>query len=143
MSMKAQDFSKYKDENELFIELMTQQKVRTKKEFQKWLQKNVPLETKYQSDIMDFLRKLIKKGVLSGGYVHKVTQGEFSSGGFPDLLLMYNTHTYYFEVKRPFLGKPSELQKICHESIRASGNRIAIVSYVEEVKQALIDWGVL
>jgi hypothetical protein len=44
---------------------------------------------------------------------------------------------YGFEVKRPYVGKLSEVQKSTIAKLRASGAKIYVVTYVSEIKEAL------
>ena len=61
--------------------------------------------------------------------------------GFPDLGLIVDRVTYFFECKAPG-GRTSSDQISCHIKLAACGVRCAVVEDVEQVRLALAAWGV-
>lgn len=53
-----------------------------------------------------------------------------------------NGRYFGFEVKRPLLGRVSPLQEAFHEQIRQAGGQVYVVSYVDEVREILLQNGV-
>ena len=58
--------------------------------------------------------------------------------GIPDINAVICGEFWAFEVKRPFLGVVSPLQRQMMDNINAAGGHAAVVSYVEEVEQLLM-----
>lgn len=110
-------------------------------EARKAIEKKIPLETKYQDKIIKYLRSLpecIK--------AWKENKGAYSSmNGTPDITAVMEPGGVYFgfEVKRPLLGEPSELQEKFIEDMNKGGGHAYIVVTVDEVRRILIREGII
>lgn len=93
--------------------------------------KEIPLESAITSEIQKYLRK------LPGWWGFKVQGGGAQMKGVPDIVGCYRGLFVCFEVKRPVVGKLSELQKHRIEQIRTAGGHAFVVYGLEDVKQAL------
>ena len=84
------------------------------------------------------LRKLIKKEgyylkkKYPDAFVVKISQGAYSEGGIPDVLMIKDGHYFGFEVKRPVVGIRSKLQEETVRKIQAAGGTAAFVRWPEE-----------
>lgn len=107
----------------------------------KAVEKEIPLETKYQDKIITYLRSLpecIK--------AWKENKGTYSSmNGTPDVTAVMKPGGVYFgfEVKRPLIGEPSDLQeKFVADMIKGGGHAYIVVT-VDDVKRILIREGII
>lgn len=98
----------------------------------KYLKARVPLETKYQEKIMKHLKKRYPKA-----YIWKAAAGPYSRGGVPDIIAMIDGKFYGFEVKRPYYGKPSDLQRQAIKAIIANGGYAGTVCFPEEAERII------
>ena len=48
---------------------------------------------------------------IPGCFIRKISQGAYSEGGIPDILMIRDGHYFGFEVKRPVVGIRSKLQE--------------------------------
>lgn len=103
----------------------------TDKQAHKWLIDHVPREPKYQEKIMEYLQK------QPNTFVWKATQGAYSKSGIPDVCAVIGGRYYGFEIKRPYFGVASEIQKKIIRDIKAAGGKAYIVTYVSEVEEIL------
>ena len=108
---------------------------KTRAEAEAYLQKYVPFEKYYQSKILQMIKRCYPSAVA-----WKAAAGSYSSGGVPDICVVYEGHFYGFEVKRPFFGRESELQKKFIARIREAGGVAEVVCYPSEVA-AILDGG--
>lgn len=122
----------FKDKAEAVAWLKRHKGCRTVKEAEKYLYRHLPKESYYQGKIIRFIKEN-----YPGAYVLKVAQGPYSKGGFPDICAIIKGRYYGFEVKRPYIGKPSELQLKTVRQIRAAGGIAEFVSYVSEVAEII------
>ncbi len=99
----------------------------TRTEAMKILRKRIKSESYYQSKIKDALSKR-----YPDAYIVKVAQGAYSTGGIPDLMMVYEGHYFGFEVKRPIFGEEGKLQKRTIRKIIAAGGTAAFVRWPEE-----------
>lgn len=136
------NFEKFSDMKDLYQYLKSNGTVKTYAEADHWARENIPKEKYYQGKVLSYLRDLIKTGALEG-YVWKDAAGLYQSAGFPDVSIITGGKYFGFEVKRPFLGKPSALQLKTIEEIRSGGGIVDVVSYVSEVERILRNHGVL
>lgn len=97
--------------------------------------REIPKESYYQ----DKIRKGIQKR-YGMSFVRKIAQGQYSTGGIPDVLCIIDGHYFGFEIKRPLLGEPSKLQLATIREIQAAGGTAAIVTWPEECYQIIDDW---
>lgn len=135
----------YKDMDEAitdYIEHKKQYGVKLNRtQARKAIEKEIPLESKYQDKIINYLRSLpecIK--------AWKENKGTYSSmNGTPDITAVMKPGGVYFgfEVKRPLLGEPSDLQEKFIENMIDGGGHAYIVITVDEVKRILIREGII
>lgn len=93
--------------------------------------KDIPLEKYFQKKIMDYLK------TLPNCFFWKAQAGAYSKSGIPDICCVYKGRFYAFEVKRPWIGKLSDLQKNALYKINKSGGKASVVSFVEEVESIM------
>lgn len=84
---------------------------------------------------------------LSGGEAARCRQmgalkGDGLKVGFPDLIVIWNYGVGFLEVKRPKLGRTSDVQHAMHTALRERGQRIAVVTSAEEAQAVMGEWGV-
>lgn len=101
--------------------------VATKAEAIAYLRKNVPKEAYFQTKIKKTLERKYPEAVTK-----KIAQGYYSQNGIPDILFIKDGHCFGFEVKRPYLGTPSAIQRRTIEQIREAGGTAEVISYPEE-----------
>lgn len=104
----------------------------TNREAERYLLSHLPEEKKYQGKIIRYIRK-----TYPGAFIWKATQGEYSTGGIPDICAVIFGKFFAFEVKRPYYGKESKLQAVARKQINAAGGTAAVVSYVSEVAEII------
>lgn len=97
-----------------------------------------PLESKVTKAIMAYL-----KG--RGIWCFKVAGGPMQQRGVPDIICSVNSAFVALEVKRPGLGRLTDLQALTIERIRESGGVAEVVTSVEEAAAVIeeVDWFVL
>lgn len=105
----------------------------TTKFAEKYLREKLPKESYYQKKIIDYLNKEVPNC-----FAWKEAAGPYSRQGIPDVSAIINGRYFGFEVKRPFIGVATEMQKQTIEKIRAAGGVAEIVTYVEDVRNILI-----
>lgn len=115
------------DENKFIESFMERKQISTKKKALSALRKLIKKEGYYQTKIKEALKKK-----YPDAFVRKITQGAFSEGGTPDVLMVKDGHYFGFEVKRPVVGVRSELQKKTVSEIRAAGGTAVFVTWPEE-----------
>ena len=69
-------------------------------------------------------------------------KGDGLKVGFPDLIVIWNRGFGFIEVKRPKVGKVSDVQEAMHQALVERGQRIAVVTSAIEAQALLLDWGV-
>ena len=69
-------------------------------------------------------------------------RGDGLKVGFPDLIVLWNYGVGFLEVKRPKLGKVSDVQEAMIARLTGLGHRVAVVTSEGEAKQHLEAWGV-
>ena len=91
-----------------------------------------PLESKVTKEIMAYLKK------QPGVWCFKVTGGPMQQRGVPDIICSVNGAFVALEVKRPGIGRLTDLQALTIERIRDAGGVAEVVTSVEEAT-AVID----
>ena len=91
----------------------------------------IPLESTITAEIQRYLSR------VPGWWGFKVQGGGSQMRGVPDIVGCYCGLFVAFEVKRPVVGKLSELQKHRIDQIIAAGGRACVVYGVEDVKRVL------
>lgn len=61
--------------------------------------------------------------------------------GWPDLTLIANGRAYFLELKAP-KGYLSAVQKNCHARLLRAGSPVATVRNLDELSNALKEWGI-
>ena len=89
-------------------------------------------ESYYQAKILRYL-----KSTYPAAFVWKAAAGPYSQGGIPDICMVLNGHAFFFEVKRPGLGRLSKLQEQAIKKIKEAGGTAAVVSYPADVQQVI------
>lgn len=92
---------------------------------------NIPLESAITAEIQRYLRK------LPGWWGFKVQGGGSQMRGVPDIVGCYRGLFVAFEVKRPVVGRLSDLQAHRIDQIKAVKGHAFVVYGVEDVKKAL------
>ena len=92
----------------------------------------MPKEKYFQSRIIRYLESLNHVFVWKeqAGYGYQIN-------GLPDICAVIEGKFYGFEVKRPFIGKVSPIQRERMKKIREAGGVAEVVSYVNEVAMIL------
>lgn len=115
------------DENEFMRSFMERKQITTKRKALSELRKLIKKEGYYQSEIKETLKKK-----YPDAFVVKISQGAYSEGGIPDVLMIKDGHYFGFEVKRPVVGIRSKLQEETVRKIQAAGGTAAFVCWPEE-----------
>lgn len=115
------------DENAFVKSFMERKQITTKRKALSELRKLIKKEGYYQSEIKETLKKK-----YPDAFVVKISQGAYSEGGIPDVLMIKDGHYFGFEVKRPVVGIRSKLQEETVRKIQAVGGTAAFVRWPEE-----------
>lgn len=115
------------DENAFVKSFMERKQITTKRKALSELRKLIKNEGYYQSEIKETLKKK-----YPDAFVVKISQGAYSEGGIPDVLMIKDGHYFGFEVKRPVVGIRSKLQEETVRKIQAAGGTAAFVCWPEE-----------
>lgn len=110
-------------------------RVRTKKEALAIARKKIPKESYYQDKIRKRLRQKYPEG-----FCRKISQGVYAEAGIPDLLFIYEGHYFGFEVKRPLVGRLSDIQRRTIRLIEKAGGTAAVVCWPEEAIETIEEW---
>ena len=116
----------------LIMQMLGRTKRMSKSEFEKILRNVIPEESYYQTKIMEWLRE-----EYPTAFVWKAAAGPYRQGGIPDVCAVIDGKYYGFEVKRPYLGVTSQLQKQTIKKIIAAGGVAAVVTFVEDVEAVI------
>lgn len=115
-------------DEDLFVrEFMETKKIRTKQKAMTKLRKLIKDEGYFQSKIKKSLEEK-----YPDAFIRKISQGAYSEGGIPDILMIRDGHYFGFEVKRPVVGIRSKLQEQTVRMIQAAGGTAAFVCWPEE-----------
>lgn len=115
------------DENAFVKSFMERKQITTKRKALSELRKLIKKEGYYQSEVKETLKKK-----YPDAFVVKISQGAYSEGGIPDVLMIKDGHYFGFEVKRPVVGIRSKLQEETVRKIQAAGGTAAFVCWPEE-----------
>jgi penicillin-binding protein-related factor A (putative recombinase) len=89
---------------------------------------NTPkLESKFQKDVLYFLRKVV------GGHWIKIHASAFQLEGEPDIVGVYNGRFYAFELKQGTY-QPTDLQLFKLEKIREAGGIADVIRDLDQLK---------
>lgn len=96
-------------------------------------QKKIPLERTITTEIFMWLKK-------SGYWAVKIHGAAYQTSGLPDIVAIDRKGRMVgLEVKRPVMGKVTELQKRTLEEINLHGGYAVVVRSVEDAKAAMAD----
>lgn len=127
------DYTKF-DSYEDLIEYIIQEKgLKTKAGARAYIQDHMPKESYFQKRIIQWIKKHVKNCM-----VWKEAAGPYSRQGIPDITCIVNGRYYGFEVKRPFIGKLSQIQEQTIKDIRDAGGRAYVVSSEIDVAFCLL-----
>lgn len=114
------------------IDYIVSEKKCTRAQAEKYLMKEIPKESYYQTKIIKYLRANYPQALI-----WKAAAGAYSYCGIPDICMVYGGRCFGFEVKRPFVGKISPIQLQTIRKIREAGGIAGIVTSIEEVKDLI------
>ena len=126
------DYRKYKTHKEALDDLQAQSPGVPRSNIEKQLYNTIPKESKFQSDIIKWIKKNYPKA-----FVWKAAAGSYSRCGIPDICCVIDGQYYGFEVKRPLIGKATAIQIKTLEQIKVAGGVAEIVSYIEDVERII------
>ena len=106
--------------------------LKTKAKIDKYIKENMPREGYFQGKIIKWIKKNFPCAV-----VWKEAAGAYSTQGIPDITCIINGRYYGFEVKRPFIGVLSKIQKETLKKLRNAGAVAEVVSFEKEVSKLL------
>lgn len=129
--MDINSIKKFSTLKELKADIVRRGLARTMAEADKVARRVVPQESSFQAAIIKRLRK------IPGAFVWKEQAGPFQTKGLPDVCAIIGGRFFGFEVKRPFYGEPTDVQKVVHAQMRHAGACVAVVTYVDEVEAIL------
>lgn len=109
------------------------QKLKTMKQVDKFIADKMPLESYFQGKIKEYIEK-----VFPEAFVWKAAAGAYSRAGIPDICCVINGRYYGLEVKRPFIGELTKIQKKTIKQIRAAGGVAEVVCTIKEAKKVLL-----
>lgn len=135
--MDIKSTQKYATLQELKADLVKRGMAKNSTEAEKVARRVVPQESTFQAAIIKRLRK------IPGAFVWKEQAGPFQTKGLPDVCMVIKGRFFGFEVKRPFYGETSDVQKVVHAQLRHAGASVGVVTYVEEVEAILEAEGII
>jgi hypothetical protein len=140
--MKTEFFEQYPTMRDLSAYLKSKPET-AKMTAAQYISANLPKESVFQTDIIKAVKGWIKERHISpSSFIWKQNAGVYNRNGLPDLMMICDGQFFGFEVKRPYIGKPSFLQEKTIKDINAAGGHAAIVSYHSEVMALLKQHGV-
>lgn len=110
---------------------------------EQFLKDNLPKEREFQAKILAAIKGWREKKLIDAATIFwKQNAGIYSSGGLPDIMVLSKGKYFGFEVKRPYIGRLTPLQKKTIENINRAGGYACVVTYASEVKTILAKEGV-
>lgn len=112
---------------------------------------NNPLEWQVQRNIIKRLKQRIPSSVIAavpnetrGGDWRALNEQQIkmangACGGFPDLIVLYNGHVVFIEVKRRVGGKVTDKQKATHRDIEANGFDVVVMKGSDGIDDLIDD----
>lgn len=135
------DFSMFEAPSELVKWLIESNICEDAKTARKWMNAKIPKEKVYQKKIIEYLKSLKALKCVDELFCWKEQSGPYQIQGLPDVFALIKTNNksmiFGFEVKRPLLGSPSELQLVTIQKIRQAGGVAEIVTYPFEIDEIL------
>ena len=95
----------------------------------------LPKESYYQKRIILWIKQN-----YPDAFVWKAQAGPYCRRGIPDICCIIDGHFFGFEVKRPEVGRLSKIQEQTILEINQAGGTALVVSYPEQVKEAVDKW---
>ena len=96
------------------------------------MKKGIPLEREITNKIMEWLKK-------SGYWAVKIHGAAYQTAGLPDIVAIDRKGRFVgLDVKRPEVGKATELQKRTLENINMGGGYAVVVRSVADAQDAMI-----
>lgn len=105
----------------------------------------LPREADFQANILGALAEWRKGGHLPRGtFWWKESASPYQRRGIPDLLIVSggNGRLCAFEVKRPWIGRVSDAQRLAIKDLQAAGAVAAVVNFPGEVRDILKKEGI-
>lgn len=141
------DFSMFQAPSELVKWLIDSKICEDAKTARKWMNTKIPKEKVYQKKIIEHLKSLKSIKCVDYLFCWKEQSGPYQIQGLPDVFALIKTDEksmlFGFEVKRPLVGKPSELQIQTINQIRQAGGVAEIVTYPFEIDDILKRYNML
>lgn len=107
--------------------------LKTKAQADKFIREKMPHESYFQKKIKEYIQK-----TFPDAFIWKAAAGAYSQSGIPDLCCIIHGRYYGFEIKRPFIGEPSDTQRKAIKDIRSAGGTAAVVATIKQVKKILL-----
>lgn len=127
------DYSKFRSYEELKKHVVSEGKAKNLTEADKYIRRTMPKENHFQNKIIKFLKESYPESVTK-----KYAVGAYSQGGMPDILFIHGGRYIGFEVKRPFIGVVSALQKQAIEEIRRAGGVAEVISFPAQAAEIIL-----
>lgn len=138
-------FEKYNpnlDIDDVIKTVKKQQGFTRKTQVMSYLTHHIPLEKKFQADVIKGIRK-----AFPTAYVVKISLAHYSTAGIPDVMAIVDGHYFGFEIKRPVLSKidpdghgATKLQLETMKQINNAGGTCNVVCYPEEAVEVIKKW---
>ena len=100
-------------------------------------EKNV---TERSGKCQNFQKRATIRQNYPDAFVWKAQAGPYCRRGIPDICCIIGGHFFGFEVKRPEVGRLSKIQEQTILEINRAGGTALVVSYPEQVKEAVDKW---
>ena len=126
-------YSKFESYDELKKHVISEGKAKNLTEADKYIRRTMPQESYFQDKIIKFLKASCPESMTK-----KYAVGAYSQGGMPDILFIHKGRYIGFEVKRPFIGVVSALQKQAIEEIRRAGGVAEVISFPAQAAQIIM-----
>ena len=127
------DYSKFKSYDALKAYVIKEGKAKNLTEADKYIKRTMPKENYFQNKIIRFLKDSYPDSVTK-----KYAVGAYSQGGMPDIFFIHKGRYIGFEVKRPFIGVVSALQKQAIEEIRRAGGVAEVISFPAQAAEIIL-----
>lgn len=110
---------------------------------EQFIKNNLPKEDVFQSKIISALKDWRANRLIDpASMIWKKSAGVYNNmNGLPDIMMISNGLFFGFEVKRPYIGRLTLLQKKRISEINLAGGYAEAVCYANEVKMILIKAG--
>lgn len=106
--------------------------IRTPGDAERYLIDHIPKESYYQKKILDYIKANYPRAIA-----WKEAAGCYSRQGIPDVSACINGRYFGFEVKRPYFGKLSAMQKQTIERIRKAGGVAGVCIFPEDAEELI------